>query len=169
MDEQQGRGRPTKLTPELQDFLCSKIRKSLPVSTACDLAELHSTTFLDWMNRGEQGESPYEDFSRAVKKARAEAKEFWIDVLNNATVDKTINPAPAYFVLERSDSANWGRKSEVKLGIEQDKKLSAKELARLAREQVETRRALARTASEGGKIIHVELTPPDQTGQQGGQ
>lgn len=159
MEQQQGRGRPTKLTPELQEFLCSKIRKSLPLTTACDIAELGWSTFLEWMQRGDAGESPYKEFAGAVKKAKGEAQEFWIDILNSATVDKSINPAPAWFVLERSDPANWGRKSEVKIGLEENKKLSAKALAALAREQRETRKGLAKLGNEGGRTITVELSP----------
>ena len=112
-----GPGRNSKLTPELTTLICEKLRKTLPIEKACDIVGIHKDTYYEWMARGESGEEEFTPFSDAVKKARAEAQEFWLDVLSGSAVDKTMNPAAAFFVLERSDRKNWGRQEEKKVEI----------------------------------------------------
>jgi len=76
-------GRPTKLTPELQERICEFIRGGNYFSTACFAVGLGETTFYKWMERGEEKkvggegvkvESPFKEFREAIKKAEAEAE-----------------------------------------------------------------------------------------------
>jgi transposase len=43
------RGRPTKLTPELQEQFLANLANSLYVETACAMTNIHKSVFYDWM------------------------------------------------------------------------------------------------------------------------
>src|SRR5947208_11406900 len=74
-------GRPTKLTTELATALLDAIRLGVPLSLACDRAEVGVDTVNEWIRRGEHRDGGrsgrgaaqrYVAFAAAVKKARAE-------------------------------------------------------------------------------------------------
>lgn len=74
------RGRPTDLTPEIQEALCAAIDKGVPIRYACALAEVGVSTFYGWIEKGERDEksgetSAYSDFANAVTRARARKTE----------------------------------------------------------------------------------------------
>lgn len=67
-------GRPTKLTPELQNEICGLLGKGNFVETVCDFVGLSKNTFYDWIKRGERAwkvdiDGGFVEFSDAVKKA----------------------------------------------------------------------------------------------------
>jgi hypothetical protein len=106
-------GRPTKCTPELIEALSQKIRKGLPIRTSCLLVGIGESTYHEWMGRAEAGEEPFVTFQSSLFVAEAEAEEFWLEVLQSSTCDKSFNPNPAYFWLERRRRKDWGRQIEV--------------------------------------------------------
>jgi len=67
-------GRPTKLTPEIQEIIVSTIRVGAYQVTAQMRAGIGATTFHEWMLKGEEGEEPYADFAKAVKLAEADSE-----------------------------------------------------------------------------------------------
>src|SRR4051812_26707880 len=76
-------GRPTKLTPELATALLDAIRLGVPLSLACDGAEVGIDTINEWIRRGENREGGrggppaagmYVAFAAAKKKAGADAQ-----------------------------------------------------------------------------------------------
>lgn len=68
-------GRPTKLTPEVQDVIVETIKDGNYYQPACAKAGIHYQTFLNWMKWGEeQGEGIYFDFFEKVQWAEAEAE-----------------------------------------------------------------------------------------------
>lgn len=126
--------RPCKLTHELTVRICDKIRKGLPFADACSLCDITDSTFYEWLQRGETGEEPFATFSGAVKRATAEMKEFCLDVIDLATVDKTIGWIPAAWKLERRDRRNFGRHDlDEKPKGDVDVKLLADELEKRAK------------------------------------
>ena len=75
-----GIGRPTKLTPQLQENICKYISKGNYFITACTAAGISNRAFYLWLERAKQEEDDglenglYFQFMQAVKKAEAIAE-----------------------------------------------------------------------------------------------
>lgn len=68
-------GRPTKLTPEVQERLCAAISAGNYYQAACGAAGISYSKFRDWMNRGKkQRKGLFRDFREAVLKAERDAE-----------------------------------------------------------------------------------------------
>lgn len=68
-------GRPSKLTPEVQQIIVDFLRNCGTRTAATGRSRVHMATFLDWMRRGEQATSgKFYDFLCAVKDAEAQAE-----------------------------------------------------------------------------------------------
>ncbi len=71
-------GRHTKLTPDLQEKICSFIAEGNYLITACAAVGISKSTFLLWMRKAEDevvaGEGRHLNFMLAVKRAEAEAE-----------------------------------------------------------------------------------------------
>jgi len=77
-------GRPTSLTPAVQDAIASAMAKGHYRRTAALLAGISERTFYNWEERGENGEEPYATFLQAVKKAEAQAEAALLDEIRTA-------------------------------------------------------------------------------------
>ena len=76
MAEKRKPGRPTKLTPELQDEICGYIAQGMTYADACRLGNISHTIFQNWRKYGENGKTePYVSFLEAVTRANAEFKQ----------------------------------------------------------------------------------------------
>jgi hypothetical protein len=76
------RGRPCKLTPELQQRLCDALAAGNYYQAACGYAGISYKVFREWMVKGEKAKSgQFRDFREAVTKAKTEAEvavvAFW--------------------------------------------------------------------------------------------
>ena len=79
------RGRPTKLTPKVQERVCKAIEQGLPYSEACTLAGIHQATFCNWRNRGEtQKQGIFYEFVEAVNHAQAKATEVFVKAVRDS-------------------------------------------------------------------------------------
>jgi hypothetical protein len=68
-------GRPTKLTPELQERLCSAIRTGSYLAPACGHAGVDRRTLYRWLAAGRKARSgPLRDLYLAVRKAEADCE-----------------------------------------------------------------------------------------------
>ena len=107
------KGRPTKLTPEVQDRIIEALRAGNYQDTAAAYAGVSRTAFYRWMEQGAQDDAPaiYRDFRDAVEKARSEAEVRNVALIQRAAQEGTWQAA-AWF-LERSFQQRWGRKQEV--------------------------------------------------------
>jgi len=71
-------GRPSKLTPELQQALAHAVVEGLPLPTACAAAGVSHTTVLEWLSRGESRDPDrpatrrYAEFATVIRRAQAE-------------------------------------------------------------------------------------------------
>jgi hypothetical protein len=63
-------GRPTKLTPEVQSILVFALSEGATIEHACDYAGIHPATFHRWVQRGEEDEPEFREFSEATTRAR---------------------------------------------------------------------------------------------------
>jgi hypothetical protein len=66
------RGRRSKLTPTLQQYLVRALSVGCTHRAACQYAGIHYATFYRWLHTGETGKAPYDDFCNAIKRAEAE-------------------------------------------------------------------------------------------------
>lgn len=64
-------GRPTKYTPEIGDAICLLLTQGNYLQDAAAKNGIAPRTAEDWIQRGEQGKKPYDDFARKVAEARA--------------------------------------------------------------------------------------------------
>lgn len=104
------RGRPTKLTPEVQEQICQAVRAGNYLDIAASLVGINRRTLHDWLRRGARAKSGiYRDFSHAVEKALAQAEAR--DVLR---IDKAgeKNWQAIAWKLERRFPKRWGRRRD---------------------------------------------------------
>lgn len=101
-------GRPSKLTPELQERIVQAIRAGNYVATAVAYAGISQSTFYRWMERGKrQRGGRFREFWEAIARAEAEA-----EVRNVALIQKEAqkNAVHAEWWLERRFPDRWGRR-----------------------------------------------------------
>jgi transposase len=106
-------GRPTKLTPEVQEKIVSLVRAGNYPEVAAQAAGISGKTYYEWMKRGESEAGIYREFRKAVKEAQAAAESHAVTVIRKAAIDGTWQAA-AWF-LERSKAERWRRKENVEL------------------------------------------------------
>lgn len=66
-------GRPTKLTPELQEEICKRIRAGTPATHAGMSCGVKWDTHKEWRSKGRQGVEPYATFVHACDRAFADS------------------------------------------------------------------------------------------------
>src|SRR5262245_3890526 len=68
-------GRPCKLTPEVQERLCTAVRVGNYYEAACAYAGVSYKVFREWMIRGRRARrGKFRDFREAVLRAEADAE-----------------------------------------------------------------------------------------------
>lgn len=82
-----GRGRPTKFTPEKGELIAERLRAGSTRKAAAESVGVWYTTLLDWLQRGAEAKSgQFHDFHDAVQRAEADA-----EVRNAAILQKAAN------------------------------------------------------------------------------
>lgn len=100
-------GRPSKLTPELQDRIVKLIEAGNYMDTAAACCDVSRETFFKWMRRGNrQKHGPYRRFVDAVKKAEGLAEARALVRVRKA--GERWWQAEAWY-LERKFPNRWGR------------------------------------------------------------
>ena len=122
-----GVGRPTKLTSEIQEELVKTIKAGNYIETASAYVGLAPFTVREWIRRGEReanrlntdkearpikSETPYLEFSIAVRQAQAEAEIRDVVIIGNAARESW---QAAAWRLERKFPDRWGRKDKHEL------------------------------------------------------
>ncbi len=116
-------GRPTNLTPEVQEEVCNAIRAGNYMETAAAFAGIDKTTLHDWMRRGareidrlekdpkatpNKDEAKFVEFRHSVKKALAEAEIR--DVLTIGKAAEGGQWQAAAWRLERKFPDKWAKR-----------------------------------------------------------
>jgi hypothetical protein len=103
-----GRGRPTKLTPELQDRLVALVRQVGFLSAAARCCGLPPSLVCEWVARG-QGRDPdrpatpmYAELADAIQRAQAEFEVQCLLRINAAAKAKPENWKASAWLLERA-------------------------------------------------------------------
>lgn len=108
-------GRRLKLTPEIQTKLSSAIAAGNYHEVACDLVGVGTTTFYNWMKKGEKSSSgKFREFWESIKKAEAVAEAKRIKLITDAAEQ---NWQAAAWYLERRYPNKWGRQTRVEKQI----------------------------------------------------
>lgn len=105
-------GRPTKLTPELQEKFCEIISKGHYISTACEALDIGTTTYKDWMTRAENGDDSYRSFSSAVKNAQAKRELRLLSRIESASAIPQYWQSAAW-MLERSMPDKYSKRDRI--------------------------------------------------------
>lgn len=157
-----GKGRPTKLTKEVQAKIVSAIRAGNYMETAAAFAGIHKSTFHDWMKQGQRlrekfeksGEKPDKNqtnlihFSDSIEKALAEAEMRDVMTITQASEEDW---KAAAWRLERKHPQRWGRKV-IYQGDEREKLALEKMKADLERIKTETSRQQYELARMRGDV-----------------
>lgn len=105
-------GRPTKLTPELQDKVCKLVSAGNYIETAAAFVGVSKTSLYDWMKKGnEQKKGIHRNFLNAIEKALAES-----EIRDNMTISNAANAGAwqaAAWRQERKNALHWGRQERV--------------------------------------------------------
>lgn len=97
-------GRPTKLTPEVQDKICNLIRAGHYFNTAAAASGVHPKTFQEWKAKGEVAKGGlYREFWHAVKEAEGQSELLLVD-----RILKEGGAKGALEVLKRRFPERWG-------------------------------------------------------------
>lgn len=88
-----GRGRPSKLTPELTSALCRLLAdEGLPYSRACELAGVSERTFHRWKSKGQSAQSgDFWHFWQSIQKATAQFQQKQLAVIRRASTEPSVN------------------------------------------------------------------------------
>jgi hypothetical protein len=108
-------GRPSKLTPEIQDKIVSAIRAGNYGEVAAAYAGIGSSTFYRWMDQGKAQAGPYREFREAVKAAESEAEVRAVAIVQKQMPEHW---QAAMTYLERKFPLRWGRRVDVTSGDE---------------------------------------------------
>lgn len=100
-------GRPTLCTPELIKLVAKGIGDGLSNVDACAMADITQTTFYEWLQRSGAGESPFTEFSEAIKKAQVKAKQ---EHLKNIKRAGKVTWQASAWTLERKYPEEFGQK-----------------------------------------------------------
>lgn len=99
-------GRPTKLTPEVQETIVEAVEAGNYFETAAALAGISKQTLYNWIDRGEAGEEPFDLFFDAIKSAEASAEKTALERVQGAQQGWQAHMT----FLERRHPQRWGRR-----------------------------------------------------------
>lgn len=120
-------GRPSKLTPELQDEICKYIKDGYTIAQAAALSGITERTFYLWKKRGENSKSgKYFEFLQQVKMAQKIAEAKFIDVIKRAAMGdrkKKIRSdwRAAKWYLSVINPKEFGKREYIKQEVSHDK------------------------------------------------
>lgn len=103
-------GRPSKLTPALQERFVDHVRQGHYIETVCGVVGIHKSSYYLWMEKGEAGEQPYSDFYDAIKSAESAAEAEALEGI--LTHGAETWQALAWF-LERRHPKRWRRSDKI--------------------------------------------------------
>lgn len=108
-------GRPTKLTPEVQEKIVSAIRAGNYAQVAARYAGIGETTFYAWMKRGREAKrGKFAEFQKAVKKAESDAEVRCVALMHK---HMETNWTAAMTFLERKFPDRWARTNRITLDL----------------------------------------------------
>ncbi len=113
------RGRPTKLTPDIQDRICAHIRNGLTREHAAQSCGISAFTLRQWLKRGrEEPRGIFCDFLAVVKVAESSCLADCLDTIMKAAKKDW---KAAAWIAERRDRKTYARPIVDQFGPAKDK------------------------------------------------
>lgn len=138
-----GAGRPTKLTKDVQDKICSALRAGNFRTVAAQWAGVPLRTFYEWMGRGkEEPDRPEAKFRQAVIEAEKAAEVRAVGLIMSAAQS---DPKHAEWWLSHRWPERWAdqERKRIRAEIKVTHRLHEQGgVAKLSREEVDKRLAL---------------------------
>lgn len=120
MSEKLGKGKPSKLTPELAADLCKYLTLGMSPAQSAQMCGVHRNTMRYWLRRGEkewnQADSHYSRFLNDVNKATAACMRRGLMLVNQASATDW---RPAAWLLERRFPTEFAPKQMVEVKAQQ--------------------------------------------------
>ncbi len=111
--ESKATGRPTKLTPEVQETIVSNLSSCAHRSIAASCAGIGKRTFVTWMRKGKElPKSRYGSFRRAILEAETRAEMRLAALIVKAAAN---DPKQAQWMLSHRFPQRWGEKTRMEL------------------------------------------------------
>ncbi len=138
-------GRPTKLTPEVQEAICKALERGEVHVHAAEHGGISETTYYEWRTRGEEGEQPFAEFLEATTRAEAKGRRLVFEKIRQHAVNDWRAGA---WLLERRYPQYYGRAARVDLKVESKVEIDH-DLAASAIEKLRAAIAKAEVEQEG--------------------
>ena len=104
-------GRPTKLTPDVQEAIVDGINAGLTYRMSCARAGVTHATFYRWLEKGETAKSgAFREFCDTVSRAKADSA---LRLVSQITLQAPTDWRAAAFLLERRFPDDYGKRSEI--------------------------------------------------------
>ncbi len=107
-------GRPTKLTPEVQQTICDALERGEVHVHAAEHGGISEATYYNWIRKGEEGDKEYVEFLLATMRAEAEGRKEIFKKIRCAT---ETDWRAAAFLLERRYPQHYGKAARVDLTV----------------------------------------------------
>lgn len=107
--QKRGRGRPTKLTPEIQRTIVDMLRRGNYLETCAVIAGLDPSTVRGWLKKGRESKrGMYRDFFAAVKRASVRPEVEDVETIRKAAATDW---RAAAWRLEHRYPQRWAKKT----------------------------------------------------------
>ena len=104
-------GRPTKLTPDVQELIVDGINAGLTYGMTCARAGVTYATFYNWLEKGEVAKNGIlMEFFDAVSRAKADSA---LRLVSQIMLQAPADWRAAAFLLERRFPDDYGKRSEI--------------------------------------------------------
>lgn len=133
-------GRPTSLTPELQDRIVDLLNVGVSKGALCEALDLSEHTLRYWLARADDDVEPYRTFRTRFREAENKQKVWALKILEKAAnADPVKAWKAAAFILERRWPREFGTSGQLDLNVNNNgpvevdlSKLTDEEIAILA-------------------------------------
>lgn len=121
-------GRKTKLTPKLQETICTYIKQGYTIEQSCALSGITPRTYYNWIKRGKQAKTgKFFQFFQKAKQAEEIAEAKYLATIIQAAAG---NPSEgvrgdwraAAWYLERKNPDRWSKTEKLQQDIRADVK-----------------------------------------------
>ncbi len=130
-------GRPTSLTPELQDRIIDLLKVGVSKKAMCEALDLSEHTLRYWLARADDDIEPYRTFRSRFREAENKQKIWALKVLEQAaSADPVKAWKAAAFILERRWPREFGTSGQLDLNVNQTQQVEV-DLSRLTDEEVQ--------------------------------
>lgn len=130
-------GRPTSLTPELQDRIIDLLNVGVSKMAMCEALDLSEHTLRYWLARADDDVEPYRTFRARFRTAENKRKVWALKILEKAaTADPVKAWKAAAFILERRWPKEFGTSGQLDLNVNNNGPAEV-DLSRLTDEEIQ--------------------------------